>query len=217
MDNLRWQKGPLNNYKSLACGKTSTALSIYSLFLTPAEIHFARIFSHRNCVIPMTSTAPEKRLIVAVEGTAALGPYWRTIVNDYLEKIVRYFFLLFCLIEGIEKKKDYISYSVLAYMIMIASQELVQTCCCTVQFLFSCFLPRLLIPFVYNSLRFWLLFLLLHSWYVLVHLLLIGFILCVLIMCNVTWSEVDFSFHKSKLVIILGIVQSSMDFHILRL
>lgn len=105
MDNLRWQKGPLNNYKSLACGKTSTALSIYSLFLTPAEIHFARIFSHRNCVIPMTSTAPEKRLIVAVEGTAALGPYWRTIVNDYLEKIVRYFFLLFCLIEGIEKKK----------------------------------------------------------------------------------------------------------------
>lgn len=105
MDNLRWQKGPLNNYKSLAYGKASTALSIYSLFLTPAEIHFARIFSHPNCVIPMTSTAPEKRLIVAVEGTAALGPYWRTIVNDYLEKIVRYFFLLFCLIEGIEKKK----------------------------------------------------------------------------------------------------------------
>ncbi|XP_073030982.1 mediator of RNA polymerase II transcription subunit 25-like [Primulina eburnea] len=32
-----------------------------------------------------------KQLIVAVEGTAATGPFWRTIVSDYLEKIVRSF------------------------------------------------------------------------------------------------------------------------------
>ncbi|KAK1306222.1 Mediator of RNA polymerase II transcription subunit 25 [Acorus calamus] len=30
----------------------------------------------------------EKQLIIAVEGTAAMGPYWRTIVSDYLEKII---------------------------------------------------------------------------------------------------------------------------------
>jgi hypothetical protein len=34
--------------------------------------------------------AAEKQLVVAVEGTAALGPYWSTIVSDYVEKIVRY-------------------------------------------------------------------------------------------------------------------------------
>ncbi|CAN1314496.1 Mediator of RNA polymerase II transcription subunit 25 [Linum perenne] len=33
----------------------------------------------------------EKQLILAVEGTAAMGPYWSTIVSDYLEKIIRYF------------------------------------------------------------------------------------------------------------------------------
>ncbi|KAK4749027.1 hypothetical protein SAY87_026476 [Trapa incisa] len=33
----------------------------------------------------------EKQLIVAVEGTAAMGPYWQTVVSDYLEKIVRSF------------------------------------------------------------------------------------------------------------------------------
>lgn len=31
----------------------------------------------------------EKQLIVAVEGTAAMGPYWQSIVSDYLEKIIR--------------------------------------------------------------------------------------------------------------------------------
>ncbi|CAH1414015.1 unnamed protein product [Lactuca virosa] len=34
----------------------------------------------------MTET---KQLVVVVEGTAALGPHWRTIVPDYLEKIIR--------------------------------------------------------------------------------------------------------------------------------
>lgn len=34
--------------------------------------------------------AEERRLVIAVEGTAALGPYWSTIVGDYVEKIVRY-------------------------------------------------------------------------------------------------------------------------------
>ncbi|XP_051144705.1 mediator of RNA polymerase II transcription subunit 25-like isoform X2 [Andrographis paniculata] len=33
-----------------------------------------------------------KQLIVAVEGTAAIGPYWKTIVADYLDKIVRCFY-----------------------------------------------------------------------------------------------------------------------------
>ncbi|CAI0552548.1 unnamed protein product [Linum tenue] len=33
----------------------------------------------------------EKQLIVAVEGTAAMGPYWVAIVSDYLEKIIRNF------------------------------------------------------------------------------------------------------------------------------
>ncbi|CAK9176223.1 unnamed protein product [Ilex paraguariensis] len=32
-----------------------------------------------------------KQLIVAVEGTAAMGPFWQTIVSDYLDKIIRYF------------------------------------------------------------------------------------------------------------------------------
>ncbi|KAJ6891193.1 hypothetical protein NC651_024637 [Populus alba x Populus x berolinensis] len=31
----------------------------------------------------------EKQLIVAVEGTAAMGPFWSIIVSDYLEKIIR--------------------------------------------------------------------------------------------------------------------------------
>ncbi|XP_075085760.1 mediator of RNA polymerase II transcription subunit 25 [Nicotiana tabacum] len=34
----------------------------------------------------------DKQLIVAVEGTAALGPFWHTIVSDYLDKIIRCFF-----------------------------------------------------------------------------------------------------------------------------
>ena len=32
----------------------------------------------------------EKQLIVVVEGTAAMGPFWQTVVTDYIEKIVRY-------------------------------------------------------------------------------------------------------------------------------
>ncbi|XP_076908121.1 mediator of RNA polymerase II transcription subunit 25-like [Bidens hawaiensis] len=35
--------------------------------------------------------ADRKQLILVVEGTAALGPYWRTIVSDYLEKVIRSF------------------------------------------------------------------------------------------------------------------------------
>ncbi|KAK7839908.1 mediator of rna polymerase ii transcription subunit 25 [Quercus suber] len=31
-----------------------------------------------------------KRLVIVVDGTAAMGPYWSTIVSDYLEKIIRY-------------------------------------------------------------------------------------------------------------------------------
>ncbi|XP_074563979.1 mediator of RNA polymerase II transcription subunit 25 isoform X2 [Curcuma longa] len=34
----------------------------------------------------------EKKLIVVVEGTAALGPYWQTIRNDYLDKIIRCYY-----------------------------------------------------------------------------------------------------------------------------
>lgn len=33
----------------------------------------------------------EKQLIVAVEGTAAMGPFWQNVVSDYLEKIIRCF------------------------------------------------------------------------------------------------------------------------------
>ncbi|XP_072993377.1 mediator of RNA polymerase II transcription subunit 25 isoform X3 [Typha latifolia] len=33
----------------------------------------------------------EKQLIIAVEGTASVGPYWPTIHSDYIEKIVRCF------------------------------------------------------------------------------------------------------------------------------
>ncbi|KAK8937701.1 Mediator of RNA polymerase II transcription subunit 25 [Platanthera guangdongensis] len=32
----------------------------------------------------------EKQLIVVVEGTAALGPYWQILISDYLEKIIRH-------------------------------------------------------------------------------------------------------------------------------
>ncbi|CAL5080765.1 unnamed protein product [Urochloa decumbens] len=39
----------------------------------------------------MAAAAAERRLVIAVVGTAALGPYWPTIVGDYLEKIVRGF------------------------------------------------------------------------------------------------------------------------------
>ncbi|CAH1416868.1 unnamed protein product [Lactuca virosa] len=35
--------------------------------------------------------ADKKQLILVVEGTAALAPYWRTIVSDYLEKVIRSF------------------------------------------------------------------------------------------------------------------------------
>ncbi|KAI3971031.1 hypothetical protein MKX01_024678, partial [Papaver californicum] len=33
----------------------------------------------------------EKQLIIAIEGTAAMGPYWNTVVTEYLEKIIRCF------------------------------------------------------------------------------------------------------------------------------
>ncbi|XP_021752309.1 mediator of RNA polymerase II transcription subunit 25-like isoform X1 [Chenopodium quinoa] len=33
----------------------------------------------------------DKQLILVVEGTAAMGPYWKTIVSDYLDKIIRSF------------------------------------------------------------------------------------------------------------------------------
>ncbi|KAJ7943196.1 Mediator of RNA polymerase II transcription subunit 25 [Quillaja saponaria] len=33
----------------------------------------------------------EKRLTVVVESTAAMGPYWQTVLSDYLEKIIRCF------------------------------------------------------------------------------------------------------------------------------
>ncbi|KAI3502628.1 hypothetical protein L1887_30821 [Cichorium endivia] len=35
--------------------------------------------------------ANTKQLVLVIEGTAALGPYWNTIVSDYLEKIIRSF------------------------------------------------------------------------------------------------------------------------------
>ncbi|KAI3699125.1 hypothetical protein L2E82_43185 [Cichorium intybus] len=35
--------------------------------------------------------AKTKQLVLVIEGTAALGPYWNTIVSDYLEKIIRSF------------------------------------------------------------------------------------------------------------------------------
>ncbi|PWA44492.1 phytochrome and flowering time regulatory protein (PFT1) [Artemisia annua] len=35
--------------------------------------------------------ADKKQLILCVEGTAALGPYWRTILSDYLDKVIRSF------------------------------------------------------------------------------------------------------------------------------
>jgi hypothetical protein len=34
--------------------------------------------------------ASERQLVVVVEGTAALGPYWSAIAAEYVEKIVRY-------------------------------------------------------------------------------------------------------------------------------
>ncbi|CAH9139934.1 unnamed protein product [Cuscuta epithymum] len=42
----------------------------------------------------------EKQLIIAVEGTAAMGPYWNSIVTDYLEKIIR----CFCGAETVAQK-----------------------------------------------------------------------------------------------------------------
>ncbi|XP_030442268.2 LOW QUALITY PROTEIN: mediator of RNA polymerase II transcription subunit 25 [Syzygium oleosum] len=42
----------------------------------------------KGSIIPMST---ERSLIVAVDGTAAMGPYWKTVVSDYLEKIVRAF------------------------------------------------------------------------------------------------------------------------------
>ncbi|XP_009109891.1 mediator of RNA polymerase II transcription subunit 25 isoform X2 [Brassica rapa] len=36
-------------------------------------------------------SSEKKQLIVVAEGTAALGPYWQTIVSDYLHKIIRSF------------------------------------------------------------------------------------------------------------------------------
>lgn len=41
-----------------------------------------------------------KQLIVVVEGTAALGPYWQTIVSDYLLKIIRFLSFSSILILG---------------------------------------------------------------------------------------------------------------------
>ncbi|KAL8227649.1 hypothetical protein R6Q57_015233 [Mikania cordata] len=40
--------------------------------------------------------ADKKQLILVVEGTAALGPYWQTIVSDYLEKVIRCFLMQMC-------------------------------------------------------------------------------------------------------------------------
>ena len=40
---------------------------------------------------PLKMSSEKKQLIVVAEGTAALGPYWQTIVSDYLHKIIRLF------------------------------------------------------------------------------------------------------------------------------
>lgn len=42
--------------------------------------------------VPMST---ERSLVVAVDGTAAMGFYWKTIVSDYLDKIVRSICALF--------------------------------------------------------------------------------------------------------------------------
>ena len=39
----------------------------------------------------------EKQLIVVVEGTAAMGPYWPAVVSDYVEKVIRYILNFFTL------------------------------------------------------------------------------------------------------------------------
>jgi len=47
-----------------------------------------------------------KQLIVEVEGAAALGPYWQTIVTGYLENIIRFeyfFFSFLCACNDIDK------------------------------------------------------------------------------------------------------------------
>ncbi|XP_071927736.1 mediator of RNA polymerase II transcription subunit 25-like [Coffea arabica] len=39
----------------------------------------------------VATAAGERHLIVAVEGTAAVGPFWHTVLSDYLEKVIRSF------------------------------------------------------------------------------------------------------------------------------
>ena len=43
-----------------------------------------------NIATPIFKNMAEKQLIVAVEGTAAMGPHWQAVVSDYLDKIIRY-------------------------------------------------------------------------------------------------------------------------------
>ncbi|KAL3501666.1 hypothetical protein ACH5RR_036115 [Cinchona calisaya] len=39
----------------------------------------------------MAATMVERQLIVAIEGTAAVGPFWQTVISDYLDKAIRSF------------------------------------------------------------------------------------------------------------------------------
>jgi hypothetical protein len=84
-----------------------------------------------------------KQLIVVAEGTAALGPYWQTIVSDYLEKIIR----SFCGSE-LNGERNPVSTVELSLVIFNSHGSYCGTCCASscdiqIQILFGCFLMAL--------------------------------------------------------------------------
>lgn len=55
-------------------------------FGTKIETRVSELTKERGRSMEMTCSA--KQLIVVVEGIASMGPYWKTIISDYLEKII---------------------------------------------------------------------------------------------------------------------------------
>ncbi|GJW29234.1 mediator of RNA polymerase II transcription subunit 25 isoform X1, partial [Tanacetum coccineum] len=59
----------------------------------------------------MADTKKKKQLVLVVEGTAALGPHWRTILSDYLCKVIR----SFCGDEATEAATPYVELALVVF------------------------------------------------------------------------------------------------------
>lgn len=94
-ETVNYQKGPnFNHYKQTR----DTYITVNYIFYFQSCSHSIFFPTRKLKLLQKRKECLQKKmtptqLIVAVEGTAAVGPFWQTIVSDYLEKIIRYLYL----------------------------------------------------------------------------------------------------------------------------